>query len=223
MLENDRKILIGLDTGHVLKKPITEEELRNYKEHPDAYFGVVRRSGRKISDPYDFFEWLVENYSETPRDRLLELCKGCDDFDALAKLDQRDLVLAVCERWTVSAIAQRKRESQRSKMKPVGIDPGAEGRSKSGRLCNPKTTHLKSVRHGRMLGLTQSTSRLTTIEGSSLPSMPARTLRAVEIAMRIAASLLSPALCGERTTLSSASSGWSSGGGSWSNTSGPTR
>jgi len=30
--------------------------------------------------------------------------------------------------------------------------------------------------------------------------MPARTLRAVEIAMRIAASLLSPALCGVRNT-----------------------
>jgi hypothetical protein len=35
---------------------------------------------------------------------------------------------------------------------------------------------------------------LTTIERSSLPSMPASTFFAVEIAMRIAASLLSPAL-----------------------------
>ena len=57
---------------------------------------------------------------------------------------------------------------------------------------------------------THSTSRLTTIEGSSLPSMPASTLRAVETAMRIAASLLRPALCGVRITLGSASSGWSS-------------
>jgi hypothetical protein len=38
-----------------------------------------------------------------------------------------------------------------------------------------------------------STSRLTTIARSSLPSIPASTLRAVEIAMRIAASLLRPA------------------------------
>jgi hypothetical protein len=42
---------------------------------------------------------------------------------------------------------------------------------------------------------------VTTIEGSSLPSMPARTLRAVEIAMRIAAPLPSPALGGLRITL----------------------
>src|SRR5262245_30296211 len=75
---------------------------------------------------------------------------------------------------------------------------------------------LAASRHGRLSpsvwclstaarsGLPYSTSRLTTIEGSSLPSMPASTLRAVEIAMRTAASLLSPALCGVRITFSSA-------------------
>jgi hypothetical protein len=41
--------------------------------------------------------------------------------------------------------------------------------------------------------------------------MPASTLRAVEIAMRIEASLLSPALCGVSAMLGSANSGWSSG------------
>jgi hypothetical protein len=41
-----------------------------------------------------------------------------------------------------------------------------------------------------------STSRLTTIDGSSLP---ASTFFAVEIAMRIAASLLRPALCGRES------------------------
>jgi hypothetical protein len=51
---------------------------------------------------------MVENYSKTPRERLLELCRECDDFDALAKLEQEDLVLAVCERWTASAIAQQR-------------------------------------------------------------------------------------------------------------------
>jgi hypothetical protein len=133
MLEQDRKILIWLDTGHVLEKPATEEELRDYKEHPDAYFGIIRRAGRKISDPYDFVEWLVENYNETPRDRLLELCKGCDDFDALAKLDQRDLVLALCERWTASAIAQSKQARQRSN-EAGGHRSRAGARAQSGRL-----------------------------------------------------------------------------------------
>jgi hypothetical protein len=38
-------------------------------------------------------------------------------------------------------------------------------------------------------------SALTIIDGSSLPSMPASALRAVEIAVRIAASWLMPAVC----------------------------
>ena len=53
---------------------------------------------------------------------------------------------------------------------------------------------------------------------AEMAGRPMNVRRAVEIAMRIAASLLRPALCGVRITLGSANSGWSSGGGSCSTT-----
>ena len=39
--------------GRVLTRDITDEELRTYKRHPDAYFGVVKKAPRETSDPSD--------------------------------------------------------------------------------------------------------------------------------------------------------------------------
>lgn len=111
ILEDQKKMYIGVTTedgkGRVLTRDITDEELRTYKRHPDAYFGVVKKVSRKTSDPYELFEFMMESYQQVPKERLLELCRGAPDFESLKELNQTDLALELCERWTVSAMERR--------------------------------------------------------------------------------------------------------------------
>ncbi len=105
--ESEKTIYIGVTTEDaksvILSENISDEELATYKEHPDAYFGVVHNATKKITDVYELFEWLVDCYRETPKERLLELCKDHPDAEALTELAHMDLVLEMCEGWASAA------------------------------------------------------------------------------------------------------------------------
>lgn len=107
--ESEKTIYIGVTTEDgknvILSRNISDEELAAYKEHPDAYFGVVHKATKKLNNVYELFEWMVNCYRNTPRERLLEFCKDHPDVEALEKLDHLELVLEVCERWTSAAAA----------------------------------------------------------------------------------------------------------------------
>ena len=104
--EKNRKLHICVTTedgqGQILSRDVTNDELASYKAHPDAYFGVIQEAPRELKDAYELFEWMVDCYKKTPRERLLELSKDHPDADALASLDHLDLLLELCERWTAS-------------------------------------------------------------------------------------------------------------------------
>lgn len=106
--EAEKKVYFGVFTKEkkslILTNDISDEALADYKAHPDAYFGVVQQVSRKSKDPFDLFEWMVDSYKDTPTERLLELCKDAQDFSILKQLPREELVLELCERWTISAV-----------------------------------------------------------------------------------------------------------------------
>lgn len=108
VLEVESEVWIGVKTSEgtssILKEKMSPEQLAEYQQHKDTYFGRILPAGRKTDSPFELFEWMVESYSKTSKERLVELCKGAPDADALAKLDRDDLVLALCDRWTLSSI-----------------------------------------------------------------------------------------------------------------------
>ena len=108
--ESDWKCVIVVATNDerrvILRRDMAPEEIGVYKAHPDTYFGVVRRVPRAISEPYEIFRWLVGVHRGSSKDELLKLCRGCADFAELAQLEQEELLLELCERWTASAVAR---------------------------------------------------------------------------------------------------------------------
>lgn len=86
--------------------PMTPEELADYRDHPDTYFGVHQKQGRKVETSIELFDFFFDSYKDTPRHRLLELLANAPDIDELRKLDQRDLAEIYSERQTYGAIAQ---------------------------------------------------------------------------------------------------------------------
>lgn len=95
----------------ILYRDITDEELASYKQHPDAYFGVIKQVTKRRDDPYELFEWMVDCYKETPKEKLLEFCKDHPDANSLAELNHEDLMLTICERWTASVVATEKNKN----------------------------------------------------------------------------------------------------------------
>ena len=88
---------------------MSDHELQVYREFSDTYFGVVQEAPRNITDPFEFYERIVEIHRTYPRENILRLAKDAPDIARLSKLDDLDLVLEYCERIS-SDVMQKSRE-----------------------------------------------------------------------------------------------------------------
>jgi len=96
--ETEKVIYIGTDKGHILTRPISDTELADYRNHPDAFFGIIHKQGKSTNDPYEFFENIVEIHMSYPKSSVLNQIEKWPDAERLKQLDHEDLVLEFCER-----------------------------------------------------------------------------------------------------------------------------
>lgn len=80
----------------ICHSPMTEEEARAYGEHPDTFFGVVKKQG-PARTPLELFDFFFESYGRLPKDKLLKLMASRPDIRELQALTQRDLAEIYCE------------------------------------------------------------------------------------------------------------------------------
>ena len=109
--EPEKLIYIGTDKGQILTRPISDDELADYKNHPDTFFGTIHRQGKRTDDEYGFFERLVEIHMSYPKSYTLKQIETWGNADELKKLSHEDLVLEYCERL----VAHLKVENQKPK------------------------------------------------------------------------------------------------------------
>jgi hypothetical protein len=96
----------------------TVESVTASKSERKAYLVVRTQDDRRFIEPKirhheskditEFYEWLVESYSKTPRERLLELADGHPEIERLRTLNRDDITLELCEAWA-GAVDSRKR------------------------------------------------------------------------------------------------------------------
>lgn len=102
--EAEGEAIIGMTSGEtsvLLKERMSDQQLADYKAHPDAYFGrVVRPSGR-ADTPAEMFDFLMHAYKDLTRDQLLEKLDG--RVPGAAEMDDGQL-LAVYTEGMVSAL-----------------------------------------------------------------------------------------------------------------------
>ncbi len=96
--ETEKLIYIGTDKGHILTRPISDDELADYKNHPDAFFGTIHRQGKSSKDAYEFYENIVAIHMSYPKSYALKQIENWPDADRLKQLSHEDLVLEYCER-----------------------------------------------------------------------------------------------------------------------------
>ena len=84
---------------------MTPDELADYAKHPDTYFGVYQRQTRRVETAMEMFDFFVDGYRDTPKERLIELLPNYADQDALHAMSQKELAELLAERYTMSMIA----------------------------------------------------------------------------------------------------------------------
>jgi hypothetical protein len=96
-LQNGLQVLVN--------SPLTEAELAAYKRSPDTFFGVIKKVRDEIQEPLDCYDFFLQTYSQSTREKLLEFVAGWPDYSLLAKLEQKELAEHYCARmaemmWT---------------------------------------------------------------------------------------------------------------------------
>ena len=84
---------------------MTPEELADYENYRETYFGVHEKSGRKIETAVEMFDWLFDVYRHTPKEKLLELMAGHPDHEGLRDFQQKELAEILCERYVMDMVA----------------------------------------------------------------------------------------------------------------------
>lgn len=75
MQEAEKSVMVAVHCAdgksYLLKEPVSDAQLADYRAHPDAYFGEIVRPQREAKTPQDLFEFFMHAYAEMPREKLL--------------------------------------------------------------------------------------------------------------------------------------------------------
>ncbi|AOE85883.1 YecA family protein [Pseudomonas sp. TCU-HL1] len=111
VMEQERVAYCALNTfdgrGILFSVPLSEAELKAWKRHPETFFGEISRNCQSKT-PLDMYDFLMETYHRTPKEKLLEFLAGSGDVEQLSALSQPELASIHCERLAVHAFANKK-------------------------------------------------------------------------------------------------------------------
>jgi hypothetical protein len=101
VLEAEKQAYIGVTDqngqSYILTEPMTDQQLADYKAHPEAYFGKIQHVGKKIDSKYELFEFFMDSYKGLGRATLLERLATHPNASSFAGMSDDDLLAEYCE------------------------------------------------------------------------------------------------------------------------------
>lgn len=100
--------VMRLDDGRqiITTFALTDAELEAWRGNPDTFFGVMEKGGKKIAHPVELYDWLMNTYKNSTKDKLLEFLKSAPDFDVLKGLPQEQLAKIYVERMAAAMLTR---------------------------------------------------------------------------------------------------------------------
>ena len=89
----------------VWRVPLSDEEVRAWKRHPDTFFGVLSQRRTQADSPLELYDFFHESLKLCSRDDLLRVLVGEPDFEGLTQLDRDQLASIRAERLTCGALS----------------------------------------------------------------------------------------------------------------------
>jgi hypothetical protein len=85
----------GIGMYCILSEPMTDDQINDYKAHPDAYFGKVVQPHKRADTPYELFEFFMYAHRELSREELLK--KLASSVPGAAQMPDHELLAIYCE------------------------------------------------------------------------------------------------------------------------------
>lgn len=99
--ETRKEAIIGVSTedgkSRLLRSPMSEAELAEYREYGPAYFGDPQRPSKKLTNRYELFEWLMDAQKDMAREKILAWFGPLSNMAELEKLSDEELRMTYCE------------------------------------------------------------------------------------------------------------------------------
>lgn len=108
VIENERKAFCALtmESGesHIVTWPLSDAEMSAYKGYPETFFGEVSKN-RKAEHPLELYDFFLDSYSKSAKEKILEFFKGRPNIEELKKLSQPELAAMYaehCVNWVLA-------------------------------------------------------------------------------------------------------------------------
>lgn len=86
---------------------LTYAEMAAWKRHPETFFGEYRPYHPPIQEPTDLYEFLLQTYAHSTKEKLLEFMAEQTDIQSLRALSQADLAKQYAIRITESIVQNK--------------------------------------------------------------------------------------------------------------------
>ena len=107
--EANKRVVIGVTAhgggGYLLAEGMTDEQLAEYNAYPEAYFGKIMPVSKKVTKPYELFQFWLENHKHLSREQLLVQLARHPNIEALRAMSTEDLLVEYAE-GMVAALQQ---------------------------------------------------------------------------------------------------------------------
>ncbi len=87
--------------------PLSKAEMSAYRSHPNTFFGRVE-GNHQSNNPLELYDFILESYSKTPKEKLIEHMAAAQDILFLKTLTQRELASIYAERCVNSILSKQK-------------------------------------------------------------------------------------------------------------------
>ncbi|MCF3947347.1 hypothetical protein [Acidiphilium iwatense] len=85
------------DVSSIHRRPMSADELADYRAAPDAYFGMIVSTSRPVQGPLDALEWFMGTYKGVAREELLRRLTGHPEFEVIKSLPEDEILAYYCE------------------------------------------------------------------------------------------------------------------------------
>lgn len=111
VVEPEQKVYCALsfDDGKsaIYTWPLSDLETEAWRKHPDTFFGEVGQRTTRADTPLELYDFFLNSYQHTSRERLLELMDGAQDIAKLREFDQPTLASLYAERLVCGVMSTR--------------------------------------------------------------------------------------------------------------------
>jgi hypothetical protein len=112
VIESEKRACLVVNDGkansYIMMVELSDAELAAYRSHPETFFGRVLSVSKNTNDPIDLYEFFINGYKKTSREKLLEFMNNAPDIEDLKKLSDDELLFVYAERLTHHAMRDRK-------------------------------------------------------------------------------------------------------------------